>query len=305
MTSQASASESSSTNKTVVVLLGNARGGPHAWASMFEHLLNPMGADPALAFGEDSQFPDFLPQRAKYVFKLKVPNVWGDLLDEAAKEAGVSPDGWRKTFAQKQRTGLFGGACLHPGAECHAASGSGAIIFGLRQELLRNHLQSLQSYERVILTRSDYFYMCPHFDVMVTDDSVYAPNGEEYGGITDRTHVFHSGNSARVLRQNDFIVRTGGALRSSNPEGVCMEFFQAEQLKVHKYDRSFVTVIDKGDVSHWGRTSGAVPNQPYLQTKYRDEFIRAMAYCGKSSVAAFTKKHSPLFLDNLTAFLQP
>merc|ERR1719321_2396252 len=59
------------TNKALVVLLGGARGGERAWDSMFEFLLDPLGADLALAFGEDSDFPTMLTSRASHVFKLK------------------------------------------------------------------------------------------------------------------------------------------------------------------------------------------------------------------------------------------
>ena len=39
-------------NRTLVVLLGNARGGEETWESLYTNLLDPQSADLALAFGD-------------------------------------------------------------------------------------------------------------------------------------------------------------------------------------------------------------------------------------------------------------
>ena len=38
--------------KTLVILIGNARGGEETWNTMYENLLKPYNADLALCFGE-------------------------------------------------------------------------------------------------------------------------------------------------------------------------------------------------------------------------------------------------------------
>ena len=40
--------------KTLVVLLGSARGGEETWNSMYNYLLNPLSADLALLFGKSN-----------------------------------------------------------------------------------------------------------------------------------------------------------------------------------------------------------------------------------------------------------
>ena len=42
-------------NRTLVVLLGNARGGEETWESLYTNLLDPQSADLALAFGDTAQ----------------------------------------------------------------------------------------------------------------------------------------------------------------------------------------------------------------------------------------------------------
>ena len=42
-------------NRTLVVLLGNARGGEETWGSLYANLLDPQSADLALAFGDTAQ----------------------------------------------------------------------------------------------------------------------------------------------------------------------------------------------------------------------------------------------------------
>ena len=40
--------------KTLIILLGSARGGEETWKSMYKYLLEPLSADLALLFGKTS-----------------------------------------------------------------------------------------------------------------------------------------------------------------------------------------------------------------------------------------------------------
>ena len=147
-------------NRTLVVLLGNARGGEEAWASLYKNLLDPEKADLALAFGDTAQPLGniSLKARAKHVWLFHEPSDWGDLLDAAAEELAVDPQQWRLAMAKWKDSGLYGPAWLKD----KPTPGSGAIIFALRHLLLRHApaLDVLKSYDTVVFTRSDFFYLC-------------------------------------------------------------------------------------------------------------------------------------------------
>ena len=191
------AAAATAVNETLVVLLGSARGGEASWASLYRHVLDALRADLALAFGSASRHvATSLVLRARYVWVFDEPADWGDVLDAVAVEANVSVAAWRQAAAHPRTvgSGLYGGARIGG----RVLAGSGAIIFGLRWLLLRHHHATLESYRRIVLTRSDHLYVCDHANVwprlvLRASASQLPPVGvvegrrsEYFGGLTDR-----------------------------------------------------------------------------------------------------------------------
>ena len=54
-------------------------------------------------------------------------------------------------------------------------------------------------YDWVVLTRSDYTYLCSITKLDLQPDTIYIPYGEQYGGLTDRFAIFPSRLSDVVL----------------------------------------------------------------------------------------------------------
>jgi hypothetical protein len=55
------------------------------------------------------------------------------------------------------------------------------LLHGLQQDEL------LDRYDRFVITRSDFVWLCPHPPLSVlVSDAIWLPNGEDYGGLTDR-----------------------------------------------------------------------------------------------------------------------
>jgi hypothetical protein len=65
--------------KTLVVLLGSARGGEETWSSLYKYLLNPLSADLALLFGKSNNKTSSLYQKAKYVWEIDEYEDWWEL----------------------------------------------------------------------------------------------------------------------------------------------------------------------------------------------------------------------------------
>ena len=58
----------------------------------------------------------------------------------------------------------------------------------------------LQQYDRLVITRSDFFYLCPHPPLeLLQSDKIWIPNGEHYGGITDRHLIVNRQYAERAL----------------------------------------------------------------------------------------------------------
>jgi hypothetical protein len=67
--------------------------------------------------------------------------------------------------------------------------GNGSILFFIRWLLLHGLQQDnvLDRYDRFVITRSDFVSLCPHPPLSVLDrDAIWFPDGENYGGLTDR-----------------------------------------------------------------------------------------------------------------------
>jgi hypothetical protein len=55
------------------------------------------------------------------------------------------------------------------------------LVYGLQEDNV------LDRYDRFVITRSDFIWLCPHPPLSVLDrDAIWFPDGEKYGGLTDR-----------------------------------------------------------------------------------------------------------------------
>ena len=186
------ASHSRASNSSLVIILGNLRGGEEAWKSLYKNVLDVNTADLALILGPANSTSNYhypnssLYTRAKYVWNFHEYDDWADAIDL------INGTSWREThlpYFTRKRTGLLGGVKGH--------LGSGAIIFMIRwflsQHLLGNP-DILNQYDRFVITRADHYYQCQHDfrDLDLSNNTVWIPQGEAYGGVTDR-HLIVSG----------------------------------------------------------------------------------------------------------------
>jgi len=70
--------------------------------------------------------------------------------------------------------------------------GSAGILIFYRWFLLKNLMENelLNKYDRFIITRSDFIYQLPHPKMeLMNKNNIWIPDGEDYGGYTDRHAV--------------------------------------------------------------------------------------------------------------------
>ena len=87
--------------------------------------------------------------------------------------------------------------------------GSAGILIFFRWFLLKN-LNLLTIYDRFVITRSDFIYQLPHPKLELMDPNyIWIPNGEHYGGYTDRHVVLSKNNIESYLNIfNNFVLRS-------------------------------------------------------------------------------------------------
>jgi hypothetical protein len=163
----------------LIVVLGETRAHELTFALFKKNLMDRLGADLALCVGDNArETHNVFYDHAKYVWKYKDPEDWGDAYREFAPGKNVQallelPDQW------------FGGI-RHPTLQ---QEGIGSLLIVFR-EFLRRKLEEeglYDKYDWFVLTRSDFIWPVLHPGVeLFSPDHLYLPDGERYRGYTDR-----------------------------------------------------------------------------------------------------------------------
>jgi hypothetical protein len=251
--------------RTLVILIGNARGGEETWGSMYQNLLRPYRADLALLFSKTEDHSSSLYSRAQYVWELEEYTDWYDYY-----ATNCEGSYWFDFFQANQESGIGGGI--------RNFKGSGAIIFAFRHYLKKNFLSVLSQYNRIILTRSDFYYIDKH--PLLPNNGLYVVEGEDYGGITDRHHIFPSHMSEKVLGIVEYILsRPNNLPHGINPEALLLRYFQASGAasRLYRCKRVQFTVATDKDSTRWCGANELMPGSSTIKLKYTSEYDKAMS----------------------------
>lgn len=256
--------------KTIVVLIGNPRGGEKAWSTMYKNLLKPYKADLAVCFGYNKDKSSSLYSKSKYVWEIPEYDNWEDYYTQNLHDS----DWWKKSFELGSETGFSG---------LFGTIGSSGIACAFLHYLLNYKKNILLKYDRIIVTRSDYFYLkeVP----ILSNDSFWSPTGEEYGGITDRFFIFPSSDIDIVLGMFDNYINTDKLYEDfcNHPQLLNIErsyfnYFQRIDYlkKLKKFCRVQFLVKTKNDPTRWSETNIPVPYNEDLYIKYESEYNECM-----------------------------
>jgi hypothetical protein len=254
--------------KTLIILIGNARGGEDTWKTMYDNLRDPYNADIALCFGKNSNKNSSLYKNAKFIWEMDEYENWYDYYSVHFK------NDWFKWLEKHKPTGLLGGINDSPG--------SGSIIFAFRHFVLNNYKDILNQYDRIILTRSDYYYINRH--PILPIEYFHIVEGEDYGGLTDRHHIFNKSMINDVLGVCEFMCDEENfeMLHNQsdlNPEKLLKLFFIKTGIfeKIRRCHRVQFTVADSNDTTRWQKPGPLLPGHRTLRLKYTTEYNVAIA----------------------------
>lgn len=268
-------------NKTLVIVLGNLRGGEATWHSMYHNLLDENQADLALLIGEGGNTTLSPFKRAKYIWEFPEYEDWADAIDLIDKKNVTN---WRLTVEPyvMKTSGVLGGIKGH--------TGSGAVIFMARHWLIEyiERLNLTDHYDRFVLTRSDHYYTCSHPLSILDARYLWVPSGEDYGGVTDRHWVMNRHHLIPALRVLSNLIFHHERLFATklviNPELLIRSTWIMESLYPHQVRRfprmmytGFVAGVDgtrwKNQKEKWGRSEHGV------HIKYISEHTFARCFC--------------------------
>lgn len=278
-------------NRTLVVLMGDLRCGETAWESLYRNVLDYNQADLAL-FTQPPPQASYrnasLWHRAMHVELVPNYTDWSDALDLVA-----GPD-WREQVARyyspQSHPALLGGV---PGYEA-----SGAIV-NMYKWFVANRIRErewLPQYDRYLVTRTDQYYACP-LDVAALDPQfLWVPQGEDYGGVTDRYLIASRDLVLAALdtlapflrdprRYTWKFARTFFG-HKINCEKVLLYLWRDAGLEplLRRFTRNMYTCMAPTDCSRWGSIQGYAADTK-LHLKYPKEYTATQQTCASGAVA--------------------
>lgn len=247
-------------NSCLVIMIGNARGGEITWNTAYQNLIDINNADLAICFGKTTDHSSSLYKKSKYIWEIEEYSNWRSYYEKYLHNF------WEKSLELGIQIGPIDNR-----------KGSAAIQFAIKHFLLYNYRNIIEKYEKVILTRSDHFYLIP--DKLKSDDAIWIPEGEDYGGLCDRHVEFHNKYLEDVLDVFSFIDSKDGfdilyRNRATNSEAVLYHMYRNKNLPIKRYPRTQFTVATSRDTTRWQKAS--IPfsgyNDIYIKyiTEYRD-----------------------------------
>jgi hypothetical protein len=272
----------------LLIVLAETRAFELTFNLLKKNLLEIMNADLCLCVAnnhrEDKTNPFY--QHARYVWSYDEPDDWGDAFDNMQKHKGLS-NNWRKLLEIKdQWLGGVKGEGEHPGS-------AGILLFFrmfLKESIIKHGV--LEQYDRFIVTRSDFMHQIPHVPLTLLDPGyIWIPDGEDYGGYTDRHIVVHRNDILDVLSISDRIITDPEKLYSEmcfsvkwNLEKfIKFSFTQlglVPRIKRYPYTMYSVRLID----GHTRWSGGVFDESLGYYIKYESE------YRSHKRAAAFVKK---------------
>jgi hypothetical protein len=271
--------------------LASTRAHEVTWRSFKRQVLDELNADLALAVTFDEKYDYANPywQHARYRWTSSRSGDAANEFDLAQRwlcdEHDVPPPDWRSMLRIKGiwQDGIRSPDALEtPSLAAHAA-------FFCRWLLLRGLQQDgiLDRYDRFVVTRSDFVWLCPHPPLSVLDrSSLWIPDGENYGGCVDRHLVVSREDTAAALSLIDDILLRPDELYEEMKHHASYNF---EQFLAHHFARKgllprvrlfpYVMYLARG-VRDSGLTWSEGRYEPSVGhvVKYGPEFRSAKAY---------------------------
>ncbi|KXZ51745.1 hypothetical protein GPECTOR_11g191 [Gonium pectorale] len=158
---------------------------------------------------------------ANYTWLYPEPYDWAEAFDYACQ----CKDCWRPVLKARNQWlgGILDPTDQHPG--------SSAILIFYRWFLLKNLFESkvVDKYDYFIVTRSDYYYVkpSPRMPPYMNPNHIWIPEGEDYGGITDRHIVVSRKHVYAALNLMEPIIK--------DPNGLLKEMEGYQEWNLERY----------------------------------------------------------------------
>jgi len=241
--------------RTLFCIIGNLRGGQAPYDSFKVNFSDK--ADLALCVGNTHNDTPW-EQNAKYICKVDEsnPHIWEEIYDSVSTN-------WRNA---EHVINLWGPYKNLPG--------SGMIICALRQKLYEFISNNNIKYDRYVLTRADHIYTSSYLPE-VKQNTVYIPQGEEYGGVTDRYLVADHETFLKSLQIIEYI--QNNLNKFGNVEQYLLSYFISCKFDIRVIKRTMYTVQRSNEQTRWHTGSCMPVELPFLNPSNYEQYFSKYA----------------------------
>ena len=189
--------------KTLVCILGQTRAQDITWGNFNKYLLKSLNADLAISVAERKTANNQMYKHAKYIWKYKDSKDYSKHFDDAQKELLkskklIKKPNWKKLIKIKHFwLARIKGTSKIKNNKGIYSSGTGALLIYNRWFTLQKimKLNLIEKYDRFIITRSDFLWNIHHPRMEnLNPKYIWIPDGERYGGYTDRHAILSKNN---------------------------------------------------------------------------------------------------------------
>jgi hypothetical protein len=208
----------------LVIVLAETRAHEFTFDLFKKNVLDVVNGDLCVCVADNEREEKANPfyQHAKYMWKCDERDDWGDAIDMIRYRRKLDLE-WRQLLKIKnQWLGGVKGEGAHPGS-------AGILLFFrmFLSEMIVEH-GVLEQYDRFIITRSDFVHRVPHVPLKYLDaEYIWIPDGEDYGGYTDRHVVVDRSDILDVLSIGDRILTA--------PEELFKEMAHSSRWNLERY----------------------------------------------------------------------
>lgn len=181
--------------KTLVCVISETREAHVVWDSFKKNVIDVLDADLAVCVATPPDYDYSNPywQNAKYKWSSPEYDNWMDAIEYAKRtDYPTASEEWRRLLDIPDN--WF--------APVNGHRGAGGILIFFRWLLMHNLKKEdvFKTYDRIIVTRSDYMFLCPHPPMELMDPNfVWVPDGEKHTAITDRYAILSEKNAYAYL----------------------------------------------------------------------------------------------------------
>jgi hypothetical protein len=302
------------TNGTLLLLIGQPRGGKIAWETMRRHIQVRFNASIATirsckngtTAGMSGAAAEMLDQMSDFKWCVEVPpdGDWEFYFDRFRMSCPNAPD-WRQNLCYNKQgihSAFLGGLhrCMQSnpwGKGRDPNVGAGSIVTTLQwfalQKMKENELE--KKFSQVIVTRSDLLYLQspPHPGVMSDREVIYVPSGQEFGGYD---HRYWAGNIHAVMKAlnwgEEAVCKSQLYTNVNNPEMALSTVMKLNFIRGVSFPRTMFLVRANQDPTSWSQgETHSILQIVDLKLKNPEEYNAAMM-------------HSQFDADKLTTYLQ-